>query len=227
MVRILLYFSFLVFLFTEPIQAIDNNSTDTLSAFSARIKDKLIYLNWRVNDPRDISYFEIQKHDSKTRLFKTINGDKKVKASDYIEQGLDENNITVYKYNYEDDPEIDGVYYYRIKAYNTGGKLLFTSDELKIGVTGLRDFTLEQNQPNPFNPTTLIKYTLTSNTRVSLKVFDLIGKEVATLVDQIQNEGDYSIMFDASKYPNMTSGIYFYKLETDKYSEVKKMILAK
>lgn len=227
MVRILLYFSFLVFLFNGSIQAVDKESSDTLSAFSARIKDKLIYLNWRINDPKDISYFEIQKHDSKTRLFKTINADKKVKFSDYIEEGLDENNVNVYKYNYEDDPEIDGVYYYRIKAFNSGGKLIFTSDELKIGVSGLRDFSLEQNQPNPFNPTTLIKYTLTSSTHVSLKVYDLIGKEVATLVDQVQNDGEYSITFDASRYPNMTSGIYFYKLETDKYSEVKKMILAK
>jgi hypothetical protein len=220
------FFSLLILFLNIPANASEKDSTDQLSAFSARIKDKLININWRITNPRDISYFEIQKHDGKTRLFKTINKEN-IKRSDFIEQGVDENNLTVYKYNYEDDPEKDGVYYYRIKAFSTGGKQLFISDEIKIGVNGLRDFSLEQNRPNPFNPSTSITYDLTSQTHVTLKVFDLLGREIATLVDQSQGEGEYTIEFDASKYSNLTSGIYFYKLETDKYSEVKKMILTK
>ena len=222
--KFLLYFSFLVILFNDPIKAVDKDSTDVLSAFSARIKDKLIYLNWRITNPKDISYFDIQKHDSKTVLFKIISKDKNVKASDYIEQGLDDNNQSVCKYNYEDDPEIDGVYYYRIRAFNAGGKLLFTSNEIKIGVNGLRDFSLEQNQPNPFNPTTTIKYKLTSSGHVSLKIYDLIGKEVTTLVNEVKNVGTYSVEFDASAY---SSGIYFYKVETNGFTSVKKMMLVK
>ncbi len=239
--RILFYFSFFIFLINVPIRATEDpasmagksltstnkDTSDVLSAFSARIKDKMIHINWHITNLKDISYFEIQKHDSKTKLFETINKNNKLKASDSIEQGLDDNNQPVFKYNFEDDPEKDGVYFYRIKAINTSGKLVFTSDEIKIGVSGLRDFSLEQNRPNPFNPTTSITYDLASPTHVTLKVYDLIGRELATLVDQAQNTGEYTVEFDANKYPNMTSGIYFYKLETEKYSEVKKMILAK
>ena len=236
MVKYISFFVFLsLFLFSSNCKADDpitekklseKDSSDVLSAFSARIKNKLIYINWRITNLKEIYQFEIQRHDSKTRLFQTINKDK-IKWSDYIEQGYDEENQPVYKYYFENDPEKDGVYFYRIKALNASGKQVFISDEIKIGVSGLRDFSLEQNRPNPFNPTTSITYELTSQTHVSLKVFDLIGREVVTLVDQSQPAGEYTIEFDASKYSNMTSGIYFYKLETEKYSEVKKMILAK
>ena len=130
-------------------------------------------------------------------------------------------------YDYEDQPERDGVYYYKLRGYNSGGQIMFESDEIKIGISGLKNFKLEQNHPNPFNPTTNIKYTLYSPSNVKVKVFDLIGREIVTLVDQYQGEGEYSVEFDASRYSSLTSGIYFYKLETEKYSDVKKMILTK
>lgn len=235
--KVLLYFIFFFIIIESQVKATEDppaeakaiakDSTDVLTAFSARIKDNKIHINWHITNLREISYFEIQKHDSKTKLFETINKNNKLKASDYIEQITDDNNLPVFKFNFEDDPEKDGVYYYRIKAINTSGKTVFTSDEIKIGVTGLRDFSLDQNKPNPFNPTTQITYDLTNPTHVTLKVYDLIGREIATLVDQAQSAGEYTVEFDASKYGSMTSGIYFYKLETDKYSEVKKMILAK
>jgi hypothetical protein len=101
------------------------------------------------------------------------------------------------------------------------------SDAIKIGISGIRDFVLDQNYPNPFNPTTTIGYELMENSHVIIKVYDLIGKEVTTLVDKYQNTGKYTVDFDASKFQNLTSGIYFYKLETEKYSDVKKMILNK
>ena len=235
--KVLLYSIFFFFLVDLQLKATEDppaeaksivkDSADVLTAFSARIKDNKIHINWHITNLREISYFEVQKHDSKTKLFETINVNDRLKASDYIEQSTDDNNQPVFKYNFEDDPEKDGVYFYRIKAINASGKLVFVSDEIKIGVTGLRDFSLGQNKPNPFNPSTQITYVLTNPTHVSLKVYDLIGREVATLVDQMQSAGEYTVEFDASKYGSMTSGIYFYKLETEKYSEVKKMILAK
>jgi hypothetical protein len=91
----------------------------------------------------------------------------------------------------------------------------------------LKDFKLEQNHPNPFNPTTTISYEILNSTHVTFRIFDLIGREIATLVDEFQSEGKYTVGFDASNYPNLTSGIYFYKLETEKYSDVRKMILTK
>lgn len=85
-------------------------------------------------------------------------------------------------------------------------------------------FSLEQNYPNPFNPTTKISYHIPKNEYVSLKVYDILGKEVAILVNKNQNSGNYNVNFDASSLP---SGIYFYKLQAGNYIDTKKMLLMK
>ena len=91
-------------------------------------------------------------------------------------------------------------------------------------------FNLEQNYPNPFNPSTTINYTIPENssgdlTFVSLKVYNILGSEIKTLVTTLQRSGKYSIKFDAQE--NLSSGVYFYKLSTKNYQLVKKMILEK
>ncbi|MCI0717348.1 MAG: T9SS type A sorting domain-containing protein, partial [Chlorobi bacterium] len=162
----------------------------------------------------------------KTKAFDKINEDR-IKKDDYFEKSSSESKKIIYWYDYEEEPERDGVYFYKLRGYNSMGQVMFESDELKVGVTGIRNFKLDQNKPNPFNPTTSISYELFEASHVKLKVFDLIGKEIATLVDENQASGTYTVEFDASKYSNLTSGIYFYKLETGAYTEVKKMILTK
>ena len=88
----------------------------------------------------------------------------------------------------------------------------------------LNEFLLHQNFPNPFNPSTVIKYQLPSINVVSLKVFDVLGNEVATLVHQIQEAGTYSVPFNAL---NLSSGIYFYKLQVGNLAVTKKLMLLK
>jgi|WetSurMetagenome_2_1015567.scaffolds.fasta_scaffold07288_5 hypothetical protein len=88
------------------------------------------------------------------------------------------------------------------------------------------EYKLEQNYPNPFNPTTQINYSVKENSYISLKVYNLVGQEIATLVNSIKQAGNYSINFDISEY-NMPSGVYFYKLNADNYTETKKMIVTK
>jgi photosystem II stability/assembly factor-like uncharacterized protein len=85
-------------------------------------------------------------------------------------------------------------------------------------------FSLQQNYPNPFNPTTVIEYQLPKSSFVSLKVYDILGREVKTLVNGYKTLGKYSVSFDAS---NFASGVYFYRLKSDVYSSIKKMILMK
>lgn len=87
-------------------------------------------------------------------------------------------------------------------------------------------YKLSQNYPNPFNPTTSIKFTLPTNHIgvVTLKVYDISGKEVATLLNQSMNAGDHSVTFDASR---LSSGAYFYKITAGAYTDVKKMMLVK
>jgi hypothetical protein len=96
-----------------------------------------------------------------------------------------------------------------------------------------KDFSLSQNYPNPFNPTTKIKFAIPYKTvghpeysglSVSLKIFDILGKEIATLVNEKLNPGTYEVTFDGS---NFASGIYFYRLTTDDFIDTKKLVLMK
>lgn len=83
-------------------------------------------------------------------------------------------------------------------------------------------FALEQNYPNPFNPLTIIKYSLADESKVVLKVYDILGKEIAILENKVQHSGNYTSEFDGT---NLPSGIYFYTLTAGNYSETKKMVL--
>ncbi len=86
------------------------------------------------------------------------------------------------------------------------------------------EYKLSQNYPNPFNPSTTISYSIPQNSNVSLKIYDVIGKEVMSLVNQQQVAGNYEIEFNAS---NFSSGVYFYKLQSGNFAETRKMILVK
>ena len=91
------------------------------------------------------------------------------------------------------------------------------------------EFKLEQNYPNPFNPETTISYTLQTPSKVSLKVYDLLGNEIATLVNNFQTAGNYDIKFNVKTRhgASLQTGVYFYRIQTQTFSETKKMILLK
>ncbi len=91
-----------------------------------------------------------------------------------------------------------------------------------------RKYSLSQNYPNPFNPSTTINYSLPKAGHVTLRVFDILGRKVAELVNSKQNAGNYSVQFSAAgEASNLSSGIYLYKLETGNFMSVKKMIVLK
>jgi hypothetical protein len=87
-----------------------------------------------------------------------------------------------------------------------------------------REFYLAQNYPNPFNPSTKIKFQIADAGIVSLKVFDILGNEVLTLVNEQKPAGSYEVEFDAS---SLTSGVYFYQLKSGNLVQTKKMVLLK
>ncbi len=117
-------------------------------------------------------------------------------------------------------------------GYNTGYlnvTELLTDTTSTVGVNPMNSelpdgFSLHQNFPNPFNPSTSITYRIKTSGLVSLKVFDLLGKEVAELVSEFQIPGTYSIDFDAGK---LNSGVYFYRLQSGDYEDTKRMVLLK
>lgn len=110
-----------------------------------------------------------------------------------------------------------------------GGLAVFRENGVIISVENEnnmlpKNYELKQNYPNPFNPETVIEFSIPKNTHVKLKIYDLLGREITTLIDEKLNAGNYKKTWHAI---NLASGIYFYKLQTDEYSEVKKLILQK
>jgi hypothetical protein len=111
----------------------------------------------------------------------------------------------------------------------TNNNIIISENGNIIGVTAEgnkipQSFNLMQNYPNPFNPNTIIEFGLPNRSSVNLKVFEVTGKEIITLVDRVLDAGNYKVDFNAQ---NLTSGIYFYKLESGNYRETKKMILVR
>ena len=128
---------------------------------------------------------------------------------------------------YQQDP-VPGSSAFRDNAPISRAQLLFR----RLSMLSSRDnrnirvetYRLEQNYPNPFNPTTNITYVLPKAENVSLKVYDVLGREVATLVNEVKPAGAYTVPFNAS---NLASGVYFYKLQAGSFVQTKKMMLVK
>jgi hypothetical protein len=95
-----------------------------------------------------------------------------------------------------------------------------------LDIIGDGSTLLLENYPNPFNPSTVIRYQLRQASPVTLKVFDIMGREVATLVNSFQEQGIYNVNFNAHQY-GIASGIYFYKLNADGIQIINKMLLRK
>ena len=126
-------------------------------------------------------------------------------------------------YSYTDENPGSGIYIYRLKQVDLNGTCSY-SDEVTVNVFSPIKYTLEQNYPNPFNPSTTIKYSIPEDGIVKLKIYNLLGEEIFTLVNTVQKAGRYEIVFDASR---LASGVYYYRLEAQSYTSVKKMILMK
>ena len=128
--------------------------------------------------------------------------------------------------------ELNKVYFWRANARNGLGTgpfsaiWFFTSVVTNISTNGEipKEFRLYNNYPNPFNPTTNIKFSIPTQGFVTLKVFNSLGKEVATLVNENMSVGTYEVNFDAG---SITSGVYFYRLQSDNFTETKRMMLIK
>lgn len=117
------------------------------------------------------------------------------------------------------------------RTFGSGGEvynIYIDTNDVLVGVPGSNntpfEYKMKQNYPNPFNPSTLINYQLSANNYVKLIVYDVMGREVAVLVDKKQNAGKYEVEFDASNYP---SGIYFYTITAGNFKDTKKMVLVK
>ncbi len=111
-----------------------------------------------------------------------------------------------------------------LKFIVTEANGILEEKEILIGYTIPSEYKLEQNYPNPFNPTTKIEYQLPKDGRVTIKIFNVLGQEVRTLLDEVKSAGYYTLEFKSN---SLSSGIYFYSLFTENYKMIKKMVLLK
>jgi len=123
------------------------------------------------------------------------------------------------------DADLSGadIIYYRLKQIDNDGTYEY-SQEVEVSFISPDKYSLGQNYPNPFNPSTKINYKIAQSEFVNLSIYNVLGKEVAVLVNEIQSPGTYSIVFFAD---NLPGGVYFYKLETQNFVQTSKMLLLK
>ena len=182
-----------------------------LSSFSASTTGNNAILNWSTATELNNFGFEVQRS---------------VAGSEFVTVGFVNGNGTTTEaktYRFVDANLISGNYSYRLKQVDYNGTFAY-SEVVNVDVNAPVQFELSQNYPNPFNPSTTINFSLPQSSNVTLKVFNTLGQEVKTLINQNMESGAHSISFDASK---LNSGIYFYKLDAGQFSEVRKMTLIK
>lgn len=188
-----------------------------LTSFTATVTGNTVTLNWTTATELNNSGFEVQRSDD-VGLWQKI-GFVKGHGTTSEEQN----------YTFKDNSVAPGQYQYRLKQIDFDGTFEF-SEVVEIEVGLPLEFSLEQNYPNPFNPTTTIRFSiplLGGDERgglVTLKVYDVLGNEIATLVNEEKPAGAYEIEFDGTGLP---SGIYFYKLKAGNFVETKKMVFLK
>jgi len=130
----------------------------------------------------------------------------------------------IHSYTFADKDVPAGTYSYRINQIDYDGTNEYFELEQVIEINPPGKFTLLQNYPNPFNPSTTIQFVIPEKSNVVITIFNSIGEDVLTIVDENKEAGSYEVNFNASGF---TSGIYYYKLQTDNFAQTKKMILMK
>ncbi len=200
--------------------SISNSISVNNEQYAARIYGSLSgirnFLWW--NCPDEISYYDASDPGSDAtdaQGVNVINSDPLFADADYLTTGNFELSDTSPALNQDDDGNHLGDPRWYPGA-NTG------IEETLDGIPG--DFQLHQNYPNPFNPSTTIEYSISEPVHVTLKVYNVLGKELKTLINREHNSGNYSVKFNAA---DLANGIYFYKITAGNYLDIKKMVLLK
>ena len=185
-----------------------------LLAFTASVNNSKVQLLWSTASELNNMGFEIER---------SIDGQDNFVTVGFVE-GKGSSTEIIY-YSFTDHPQVSGVnqLYYRLKQVDFDGTFSY-SDVVNVSYDVPAEFVLSQNFPNPFNPSTRINYFVPQESFVSIKVYDFLGREVMTLVNETRAIASYEIVFDAS---NLPSGTYFYTMIAGNYSDTKKMILIK
>jgi hypothetical protein len=187
-----------------------------LSSFSASVIGSSVKLNWRTETEQNNYGFEVERKV----------GSPQSTVGNYEKIGFVEgygNSNSPKSYSFSDNSISSGKLSYRLKQIDNDGSFSY-SKIIDVDLGAPKKFELTQNFPNPFNPNTAIRFSLPEAGNVKLTVFNLLGQEVAILVNGLTESGAHIINFDAAE---LNSGIYIYRIESGSYNEVRKMTLIK
>jgi len=183
-----------------------------LSSFSASVNENDVTLFWQTATELNNSGFDVERNR---------------KNEGWEKVGFVSGNGTtteIHSYIFADKDVPAGTYSYRINQIDYDGTNEYFELEQVIEINPPGKFTLLQNYPNPFNPSTTIQFVIPEKSNVVIAIFNSIGEDVLTIVDENKEAGSYEVNFNASGF---TSGIYYYKLQTNNFVQTKKMILMK
>ena len=194
-----------------------------LVLFSANVADNNVELHWQTATELNNSGFEIERASFNPKS--TIRNPKFEKIGFIPGFGT---TTEPHLYSFIDSDLESGIYSYRLKQIDLDGSYEY-SEVIEVQVNQPYEFVLEQNYPNPFNPNTTIEFRIANFEFVKVKVYDVLGNEVATLVNEELPAGNYDVEFSVAQdsRPAITSGVYFYQLKSVNYIETKKMVLTK
>jgi hypothetical protein len=183
-----------------------------LTSFSASVVKGAVNLSWKTATEVNNMGFNVERSANKSDWTKLA-----------FVQGNQTSTSTI-SYSYVDKSvNQTGNYYYRLKQIDNDGSYKYSSI-IEADVNSPSVFALNQNYPNPFNPSTIISYTLPKASNVKLLVYNAIGQPVRVLENGFKNSGTYNVTFNASE---LSSGIYFCKIEAGQFSSIRKMMLVK
>ncbi len=182
-----------------------------LKSFNAEYLEHQILIKWQTLSEVENLGFDLERREENSdewRIISSIPGENNFKSTS--------------DYKFSDEDISDGKkYFYRLKQKSFSGEINY-SKEIEISSSGKGNYRLFQNYPNPFNPVTKISYSLPRQGFVSLKVYNALGNEVATLLNEEQNAGMHEIFFDGSTLP---TGVYYLQMTSNDYKQIIKMIL--
>lgn len=191
-----------------------------LTNFTASVQKNSVFLKWNTATELNNKVFEIERA--------TISNSKsEIRNLKWIDVGFVPGRGTtteISSYSFVDENLIPGRYKYRLKQIDFDGKYKYYELDKAVEISSPIGFELAQNYPNPFNPSTTINFSIPHKGNVTLKVFDILGNEVATLINEEKPAGEYEVEFDGSI---LTSGIYFYQMKAGNFIQTKKMIYLK
>lgn len=182
-----------------------------LTSFSGSVSGNSVILNWATASEINNLGFDIERSADAVHYSKIgfVSGNGSTTMKNY--------------YTFCDNSPLYGTFYYRLRQVDFKGVYTYY-EPVKINIDPSYSFTLYDNFPNPFNPSTTIKYQVAERRHIMLKVFDLLGNEVAELTNGIRDAGTYEVIFDASK---LSSGLYIYTITAGNFTQTKKLILMK